>query len=98
MLRKCLCIEEKQIRIIVLKILRYTIELKPNIAYELKAKLFPLVISKFFEDFRHGTFEERFEVNINYFKIKSLFIYLFFFNQLILLNKINSSFSSALNS
>jgi hypothetical protein len=62
MIRKCLCIEEKQIRIIVLKILRYTIELKPNIANELKAKLFPLIICKFFEDFRYGTFEERFEV------------------------------------
>ena len=65
MLRKCLCVEEKQIRIIVLKILRYTIEIKPSIAIELKAKLFPLVICKFFEDFRYGSFEERFEVNKN---------------------------------
>lgn len=62
MLRKCLCIEEKQIRIIVLKILRYTIEIKPTIAIELKSKMFPLVICKFFEDFRYGSFEERFEV------------------------------------
>ena len=66
MLRKCLCVEEKQIRIIVLKILRYTIEIKPSIAIELKAKLFPLVICKFFEDFRYGSFEERFEVNKNF--------------------------------
>lgn len=61
-LRKCLCLVEKQIRILVLKILRYSLEIKPQLSNELKAKLFPLVICKFFEDFRYGTFEERFEV------------------------------------
>jgi hypothetical protein len=62
MLRKCLCLEEKQLRILTLKILRYSLEIKPVLSNELKAKLFPLVICKFFEDFRYGTFEERFEV------------------------------------
>ncbi len=62
MLRKCLCLEEKQLRILTLKILRYSLEIKPILSNELKAKLFPLVICKFFEDFRYGTFEERFEV------------------------------------
>jgi len=55
-------LEEKQIRILTLKILRYSLEIKPQLAYDLRAKLFPLVICKFFEDFRYGTFEERFEV------------------------------------
>ena len=66
MLRKCLSIDEKdekKTRIIVLKILRYTIELKPTIANELKAKLFPLLICRYFEDFKNYSFEERFEVN-----------------------------------
>jgi hypothetical protein len=61
-LRKCLCLEEKQFRILTLKILRYSLEIKPQLANNLKRKLFPLLICKFFEDFRYGTFEERFEV------------------------------------
>lgn len=61
---------------LTLKILRYSLEIKPQLAIELKAKFFPLVICKFFEDFRYGTFEERFEV---FYKAKFLF-YLFFNN------------------
>lgn len=63
-LRKCLCLEEKQVRILVLKILRYSLEIKPSLANSLKTRLFPLVVCKYFEDFRYGTFEERFEVYI----------------------------------
>lgn len=59
-------VEEKNIRFLTLKILRYSLEICPSIAAVLKAKLFPLIICKLFEDHKYGTFEERLEVYIKY--------------------------------
>src|SRR5690242_19478638 len=59
--RKYILVEEKTIRILTVKILRYSLELYPNLGIILKKKLFPLLICKLFEDHKYGTFEERLE-------------------------------------
>jgi hypothetical protein len=48
-----------------MKLLRYNIELYPYVGTVLKRKLFPLIISKQFEEHKYGTFEERLEVIYN---------------------------------
>src|SRR5689334_15232703 len=61
MFRKFLLVEEKTIRMFTVKIIRYYIELFPNIGITFKKKMFPLIICKLFEDHKYGSFEERLE-------------------------------------
>lgn len=59
--RKFLLVEDKAIRILTLKILRYYFEIIPSLSVDLKRKFFPLLISKQFEDHKASSFEERIE-------------------------------------
>jgi hypothetical protein len=65
MLRKFLLVPDKLIRLLAIKILRFSLEIKPNLGIILKKKMFPLIICKIFEDHKSTCFEERLEVNIN---------------------------------
>jgi hypothetical protein len=62
MFRKFLLVEEKLIRMLTIKIIRYNLELYPYIGAILKKKMYPLILCKLFEDHKNGTFEERLEV------------------------------------
>lgn len=66
MIRKFLMVEDKTIRMLTIKIIRYNLELYPNLGTILKSKMYPLIICKLFEDHKYGTFEERLEVIILY--------------------------------
>lgn len=59
--RKFVLIEDKDIRLLTLKIIRLTLEINPELGGNLKDLLFPLVICRIFEDYKSGTFEERLE-------------------------------------
>ena len=55
-------VEDKTIRLLCLKIIRYNIEVCPSIGITLKDKLFPIIICKLYEDHKFASFEERLEV------------------------------------
>lgn len=67
-MRKFILIEEKCIRILALKILRYLIDVSPNITVRLLNKMYPVAICRQFEDYKQRSFDERLEVSL-------LFIY-----------------------
>ena len=55
-------LEEKNIRVITLKILRFLIEISPKyFTNQYLNKMFPIAICKILEEFKHGIFEERYE-------------------------------------
>ena len=58
---RTLLLQEKGIRIIILKILRNNIQIYPQFTEKLLDALYPLVICKIFEEFKKNTFEERYE-------------------------------------
>jgi hypothetical protein len=63
-MRRLLAVEDKTIRILTLKVIRYTLEVCPSFGALLKLKLIPMYVCKLFEDHKHGTFEERLEVKL----------------------------------
>ncbi len=58
---RTLLLQEKGIRIIILKLLRNNIQIYPPFTQKLLDALYPLVICKIFEDIKKNTFEERYE-------------------------------------
>ena len=60
-LLRTLILQEKGVRIIILKILRNNIQIYAKFTQKLLDTLFPLAICKIFEDSKKGTFEERYE-------------------------------------
>jgi len=61
--RKFLLVDDKIIRILTIKIIRYYLEFFSDLGEILKKKMFPIIICKIFEDHKLTTFEERLEVN-----------------------------------
>ena len=54
-------LEEKSIRITALKILRFLIEISPTYFTNIYLnKMLPIAICKIFEDFKHGSFDDRY--------------------------------------
>ena len=54
-------LEEKSIRVTTLKILRFLIEISPTYFTNIYLnKMLPLAICKIFEDFKHGSFDDRY--------------------------------------
>ncbi len=60
--RRLLVVDDKIIRILALKIIRYNLEFFPSIGDMMKRKMFPIIICKVFEDHKYAAFEERLEV------------------------------------
>ena len=58
---RTLLLQEKGIRIIILKILRNNIQIYPPFTQKMLETLYPLVICKILEEFKKSTFEERYE-------------------------------------
>ena len=56
-----LSLQEEGIRSIVLKILRYSIEIYPPFSQKLADKMFPILICKIFEDYKSKNFDEKYE-------------------------------------
>ena len=58
---RTLLLQEKGIRIIILKILRNNIQIYPPFTQKMLESLYPLLICKILEEFKKSTFEERYE-------------------------------------
>ena len=58
---RSLFLQEKSIRIFILKIMRNNIQLYPQFTDRLLNQLYPIAICRIFEDFKKSTFEERYE-------------------------------------
>ena len=58
---RTLLLEEKGVRIIILKILRHNIQIYPPFTQKMLDALYPIVICKIFEEFKLSSFEERYE-------------------------------------
>ena len=56
-----LLLQEEGIRIIILKILRYNIEIEPQFTQKLIEKMFPIAICKILEDYKNKNFDEKYE-------------------------------------
>ena len=56
-----LSLQEEGIKSIILKILRYNIEIYPPFTQKLADKMFPILICKIFEDYKSKNFEEKYE-------------------------------------
>ena len=56
-----LSLQEEGIKSIILKILRYNIEIYPSFTQKLADKMFPILICKIFEDYKSKNFEEKYE-------------------------------------
>ena len=54
-------LQEEGIRTMILKILRYNIEVHPPFTEKLINKMFPIVICKIFEDYKNKNFDEKYE-------------------------------------
>ena len=58
---RTLLLQEKGIRLLILKILRYNIEIYAPFTQKLLDTFYPIVICRIFEEFKKSTFEERYE-------------------------------------
>ena len=58
---RTLLLQEKGVRLLIIKIIRYNIQIDPEFTIKLLDSLFPIVICKIMEDFKKSTFEERYE-------------------------------------
>ena len=54
-------LQEEGIRTMVLKILRYNIEINPPFTQKLINKMFPIIICKILEDYKNKNFDEKYE-------------------------------------
>ena len=72
---RTLILQEKKIRIIILKILRNNIQIYPPFTEKLLDALYPIAICKILEEFKKSTFEERYEC------LKLMHIWLKFSNE-----------------
>ena len=58
---RTLLLQEKGVRLLIMKIIRYNIQIDPEFTIKLLDSLYPIVICKIMEDFKKSTFEERYE-------------------------------------
>ena len=58
---KTLLLQEKSVRLCIIKIIRYNIQICPQFTNKLLDSLYPIAICRIMEDFRKSTFEERYE-------------------------------------
>ena len=58
---RTLLLEEKGVRIIIIKILKDNIQIYPPFTQKMLDTLYPIVICKILEEFKKSTFEERYE-------------------------------------
>ena len=58
---RTLLLQEKGIRLIILKFLRYNIEIYPPFTKKMLDTFYPIVICKILEEYKKSTFEERYE-------------------------------------
>ena len=54
-------LQEEGIRTMILKILRYNIEVHPLFTHKLINKMFPIIICKILEDYKNKNFDEKYE-------------------------------------
>jgi hypothetical protein len=62
LIRKLLVCDERIIKILSIKILRYYLEINPKVSSIYKSKLIHFLTCKIFDDFKNSSFEERLEV------------------------------------
>jgi len=62
LIRKLLVCDERIIKILSIKILRYYLEINPKVSSIYKTKLIHFLTCKIFDDFKNSSFEERLEV------------------------------------
>ncbi len=65
LIRKLLVCDERIIKILSIKILRYYLEINPKVSSIYKTKLIHFLTCKIFDDFKNSSFEERLEVTLS---------------------------------